>query len=328
MRYPAPWLKGVHPLNLKGEPDFRSRGKRGLTQPTLVAASSKTASMRDNVFTRRNFLGLAAGSAAALAFYAGEIARHELEIVYLTIKLPRLPDAFAGMKIVQISDFHFQEYTEAAFVDAIVRKVNAVAPDLVVLTGDFVSANPLPRHFSVGLGHHCAEHLGRITCPLRYAILGNHDCLVGSHAITDALHTHGIPVLGNSFVPLERNGQRIWLAGIKDVLEDKPDLGAALPPRRSEHEPVILLAHEPDFADHAVGRRVDLVLSGHTHGGQILLPLLPPLFLPDMGTKYVHGLFQLGDGMQLYVNRGIGAVTLPFRFRCQPEMTVITLAQG
>jgi predicted MPP superfamily phosphohydrolase len=299
-----------------------------LTEPTLVAAPSKPALLRDTVFTRRNFLGLAAGSAAGLAFYAGEIARHELEIVYLTIKLARLPDAFAGMKIVQISDFHFHEFTEAAFLDAVVRHVNAVAPDLVVLTGDFVSTKPLPRHFSVGLGYQCAEHLSRLTCPLRYAVLGNHDCLVGSHAITDALHAHGIPVLANSFVPLERGGQRVWLAGIKDVLEDKPDLSTALPPGRSEHEPVILLAHEPDFADYAIDRRVDLVLSGHTHGGQILLPLLPPLLLPDMGTKYVHGLFRLGDGMQLYVNRGIGAVTLPFRFRCKPEITVITLAQG
>jgi hypothetical protein len=206
--------------------------------------------------------------------------------------------------------------------------VNGLAPDLVVLTGDFVSTKPLPRHFSVELGYHCAEHLSRLTCPLRYAILGNHDRLVGANAVTDALHTHGIPVLANSFVPLEQNGHRIWLAGIKDVLEDKPDLDTALPPAKSEHEPVILLAHEPDFADYAVGRQVDLVLSGHTHGGQILLPLLPPLFLPDMGTKYVHGLFRMRDGMQLYVNRGIGAVTLPFRFRCKPEITVITLAQG
>jgi len=297
-------------------------------EPTLLAAPSRTSSLRDTLFTRRSFLGLAAGSAAALAFYAGEIARHELEIIYLKITLPRLPAAFAGMKIVQISDIHFQEYTEAAFLDAIVRKVNAMAPDLVVLTGDFVSSKPLPRRFSIGLGYHCAELLSRLTCPLRYAILGNHEALVGSHAITDALHTHGIPVLGNSFVPLERNGQRVWLGGIKDALEDKPDLDDALPAGRSEREPVILLAHEPDFADHAVGRQVDLVLSGHTHGGQILLPLLPPLLLPDMGIKYVHGLFRMRDGMQLYVNRGIGAVTLPFRFRCQPEITVITLAQS
>ena len=298
-------------------------------EPTLVAAPPRTASFSDTLLTRRNFFRLAAGSAAGLAFYAGEIARHELEIVYLTVTMPRLPDALAGMKIVQISDFHFQEYTEAAFVKAVVRRVNALAPELVVLTGDFVSSKPLPQRFAIRLGYHCAELLSRIECPLRYAILGNHDVLVGADALTDALHINRIPVLANSCVPLERNGRRIWLAGICDALEQRPDLAAALPAgRRPDHEPLILLAHEPDFADYAAGRQVDLILSGHTHGGQILLPFLPPLMLPDMGIKYVHGLFRLHGGMQLYVNRGIGAVNLPFRFRCPPEITVITLAQG
>jgi hypothetical protein len=272
---------------------------------------------------------LAAGSAAGLVFYAGEIARHELELIERTIKLPRLPDAFAGMKIVQISDFHFQEYTEAMFLEAIVRKVNALAPELVVLTGDFVSSNPLPQHIAIKLAYHCGEILSRIECPLRYAIMGNHDVLVSARAVTDALHTHGIPVLANSFVPLERQGQRIWLAGVEDVLIQRPDLSTALPAaKRRDGEPTILLAHEPDFADYTMGQQVDLILSGHTHGGQILLPFLPPLMLPDMGRKYVHGLFRLGDGMQLYVNRGIGAVTLPFRFRCPPEITAITLQPG
>jgi predicted MPP superfamily phosphohydrolase len=298
-------------------------------EPTLVAAPPTTRSFSDAALTRRNFLWMAAGSAAGLAFYAGEIARHELEIIYLTIRLPRLPDAFAGMKIVQISDLHFQEYTEAAFLEAIVRRVNEVAPDLVVLTGDFVSNNPLPKHFSIKLGYQCAEILNRIQCPLRYAILGNHDAIVSSRAVTDALQTQGIPVLADSSVPIERDGQRIWLAGTKDALEQKPDLTATLPAgRRPDQEPVILLVHEPDYADRALGRKIDLMLSGHTHGGQIRIPFLPPLLLPGMGTKYVHGLFRLPDGMQLYVNRGIGAVNLPFRFRCPPEITVITLAQG
>jgi uncharacterized protein len=298
-------------------------------EPTLVAAPDKTASFRGAALTRRNFLWMAAGSTAGLAFYAGEIARHELEVVYLTISLPRLPDAFAGMKIVQISDLHFQEYTEAVFLEAIVRRVNEVAPDLVVLTGDFVSNNPLPKHFSIKLGYECAEILHRIQCPLRYAILGNHDAIVSARAVTDALQAQGIPVLVDSSVPIERDGQRIWLAGTKDALEQKPDLTAALPAgRRPDHEPVILLVHEPDYADRALGRKIDLMLSGHTHGGQIRIPFLPPLLLPGMGTKYVHGHFRLPDGMQLYVNRGIGAVNLPFRFRCPPEITVITLAQG
>jgi predicted MPP superfamily phosphohydrolase len=280
------------------------------------------------VFTRRNFFRLAAGSAAGMAFYAGEISRHELDIVYRTVAIPGLPDSFAGLKVAQISDFHFEEYTEAMFLEAIVRRVNAAAPDLVLLTGDFVSSNPLPLSFSIGMGHHCAEILSRLQCPLRYAILGNHDVLVGAAAITDALKVHGLPVLANRSVPLERNGQRIWLAGIKDALEQRPDLDAALPPGRNPaKEPLILLAHEPDYADYATGRGIALTLSGHTHGGQIRIPFLP-LMLPDMGRRYVEGLYTLRDGMQLYVNRGIGAVNLPFRFRCPAEITVLTLQPG
>jgi predicted MPP superfamily phosphohydrolase len=295
-------------------------------EPTLVDPSTSTASIGEAVFTRRSFLGLAAGAVAGMAFYAGEISRHELQIVYRTIALPYLPDPFAGFKIVQISDFHFHEYTEAVFLEAVVRRVNEAAPDLVVLTGDFVSTKPLPRRFSRRMAYHCAEILSRIECPLRYAILGNHDVLVGAQAVTDALRTHGLPVLSNSYVPLERDGRRLWLAGTEDALQARPDLAAALPGGRNAHqEPLILLAHEPDFADFAVGRQISLVLSGHTHGGQILLPLLPPLILPQLGVKYVHGLFPLPGGMQLYVNRGIGAVNLPFRFRCPPEISVLTL---
>jgi hypothetical protein len=266
----------------------------------------------------------AGGSAATLAFYAGEIARHELEVTELTLRLPRLPDVFAGMKVVQISDFHFAEYTEAFFLERVVRKVNELKPDLVLLTGDFVSTKPLPRRFGASMAYHCAAILGGIACPLRYAVLGNHDALVGSAKVMDALKIHGIPVLFDRSEPLERDGKRLWLAGIRDALEQRPDLDAALPSDRRS-EPVILLAHEPDFADHAVGRQVDLVLSGHTHGGQIVLPFLPPLFLPEMGKKYLHGHFRFQDGMQLYVNRGIGAVNLPFRFRCPPEITAFTL---
>jgi uncharacterized protein len=297
-----------------------------LTETTLDAPSAQPASFGKTAFTRRNFLWLAAGSAAGMAFYAGEISRHELEIVYRTITIPRLPDPFAGLKIVQISDFHFHEYTEAAFVEAVVRRVNEAAPDLVVMTGDFVSSKPLPRHFGVRMSYHCAELLSRIECPLRYAILGNHDALVGAPAVTDSLQTHGIPVLTNSSVALERDGRRLWLAGMQDALEQRPDLLTALPAGRNpDQEPLILLAHEPDFADRVLGRQIDLVLSGHTHGGQIRIPFLPPLLLPEMGTKYVEGLFRLRDGTQLYVNRGIGAVNLPFRFRCPPEISVITL---
>ena len=298
-------------------------------QPSLVVEPTTHAASKHTRLTRRNFLKLSGVCAAGLVFYAGEIARHQLEIIFRTITIPQLPDAFAGMKIVQISDFHFEEYTEAVFLEAVVRHVNDLQPDLVVLTGDFVSSKPLPPRIAIRLGHHCAEILSRIRAPLRYAVMGNHDVLVSARAITGALVSHGIPVLANDNVPLERDGQRMWLAGINDALEGHADLSAALPRKRDpQKEPVILLAHEPDFADRATGRQISLVLSGHTHGGQILLPFLPPLLLPELGKRYIHGYFRFPDGMQLYVNRGIGAVNLPFRFRCPPEITAITLQPG
>ena len=295
-------------------------------EPTLMAEPDTAVPVAGSVCTRRNFLKLAAGSAAGLAFYAGEIARHQLEIVFTNIALPRLPDAFAGLRLVQISDFHFEEYTEAMFLEAVVRQVNALRPDVVVLTGDFVSSKPLPVRPTIELGHHCAHILSRIECPLRYAVMGNHDELVSAPAITAGLVSQGIPVLANSYVAVERDGQRLWLGGIRDALQSRPDLGTALPVHRDQaREPLILLSHEPDYADRAIGHQIDLVLSGHTHGGQVLIPFLPPLLLPDLGKRYVHGHFRFADGMQLYVNRGIGAVNLPFRFRCPPEITVITL---
>lgn len=124
---------------------------------TLVA--EPPVSLAHPVLTRRKFLGLAAGSAAALAFYAGEISRHEIETIHRSITLSGLPDAFAGMRVVQISDLHFELYDEAFFLEAVVRRVNALAPDLVVLTGDFVSRGDLPRHVAITRGYQCAELL-------------------------------------------------------------------------------------------------------------------------------------------------------------------------
>ena len=158
--------------------------------------------------------------------------------------------------------------------------------------------------------------------------MGNHDALVGRAEVTDALGVRGIPVLNNAATAVEKDGSRIWLAGVADILvSGNPDLHAALPRNRlAASEPLILMAHEPDYADQVVGSGVDLMLSGHTHGGQVRIPFLPPVNLPPLGEKYVEGLFQLGD-LQLYVTRGIGTVGVPFRFRCPPEITMITLAQ-
>jgi uncharacterized protein len=275
--------------------------------------------------TRRRFLGAAAVTTASLALYSGELERHWLEIVRLSIVIPRLPEVFHGFTIAQVSDIHFQEFTEASFVQHVVNVVNQLRPDLVALTGDFISDGPFPSSYTEERIGRCGEMMSSIQSPLRYAVLGNHDALVNSAAMTLALESNGIPVLANRYLPIERGSQRFWLAGIEDACIERPDLSAAIPGASlRQNEPVILLGHEPDYADIVARHAVDLMLSGHTHGGQIRIPLMRPHFLPPLGEKYVEGLFSIGP-MQLYVNRGIGTVALPFRFNCPPEVTLITL---
>jgi uncharacterized protein len=277
-------------------------------------------------FTRRNFLIGAGTTAAGLALYSGEIARHEIDIVQRPISIQNLPAPFHGYRIVQISDIHLDEYTEPFFLERVVHDINTLAPDLVLLTGDFITHGSLT--FITG-GHavrRCAEILTALTAPLRYAILGNHDVAFDGPLVIKTLAAHGIPVLVNQHLPIERDGARLWLCGADDPGTSHPDLDLTIP--QKPDGPVLLMIHEPDYADvvvaHPRGHLVDLMLSGHSHGGQIRLPFVGPLVLPPLGEKYPEGHYRFNQ-MQLYVNRGIGTVGLPFRLNCPPEITVITL---
>jgi len=289
--------------------------------PERVAEESK------HSITRRRFLQLSGLGAAGLLAYSGEFERHHLEITRRTIELKRLSPALDGLQIAQISDIHYEQYTEPSYVRHVVAEVNRLRPDVVLLTGDYVSTGPMPKAFGAKSSYPCAEILSGIQCPQRWCVLGNHDAVVGTEIVTDALQTHGLPVLANAYAPFERDGARLWIGGVKDVGESDPDLHLAAPRKlQAVNEPVILMAHEPDYADRVVKHGgVDLMLSGHTHGGQVRVPLVGALFLPPYGRKYIEGHFQLQNDLQLYVNRGIGAVGVPFRFDCRPELTLITL---
>lgn len=287
-------------------------------------------SQREDQLSRRAFLKtsawIAGGAAAGLGLYAGEIARHDISIEQHAIRLERLPETFRGLRIVQLSDIHFGEYTEGFFLKSVIEQVNQLAPDVLVVTGDFVSYGPAGRRVGLHFARECAEHLRALECPQRYAVLGNHDCIVGGPAVRDLVNASGLPVLENQAVPLERDGKRLWIAGVTDPLVEGARWDLAVPKAsQKEDEPVILMVHEPDYLEVAARYNVDLMLSGHTHGGQVRIPLLPPMMLPTMGKMYIEGLFRAAN-TQLYVNRGIGAVGLPLRFRCPPEITVLTLA--
>ncbi|MGA2437854.1 MAG: metallophosphoesterase [Acidobacteriaceae bacterium] len=278
------------------------------------------------LLTRRNFLLGSAAAAGGLALYSGEIARHEISIVKFNLALAKLPEVFQGYRIAQISDIHYDEYTEPSFVRRVVGQVNRLAPDLVLLTGDYISNTPLGREFADQAMHRCAEELRELACPLRFAVMGNHDSILGAPTIRPILAAVGIPLLVNQHVAIERAGQRLWLCGIHDPVTHIPDLESAIPEKPDG--PVLLMSHGPDYADevlaHPRGALVDLMLAGHSHGGQVRLPIVGALHCVDGGRKYVQGLFRLGQ-MQLYVNRGIGTVGLPFRLNCPPEITSFTL---
>lgn len=282
---------------------------------------------RKNI-TRRTFLkGGAALAAVGFPLYAAEISRHEISIERHSIRIERLPDQFRGMRIVQISDFHYAEYTEPYFLREIVELVNRLKPDMTVFNGDFITNGLFPQNRTKAFAYKCTEILSHVQCPLRYSVLGNHDATEAfKDTVIDALATHKMPLLNNAFAPLERDGKRLWIAGTGDVCCNQMDLNKAIPPSSlTDGEPVILMVHEPDVLPQIARYKVDLMLSGHTHGGQIRLPFLPALSLPEFGKRYVEGLFRVGP-TQLYVNRGIGTVGLPFRFNCPPEIAEITLA--
>lgn len=287
-------------------------------------------SSSQSILTRRRFLQGTAFAAAGLAVYSGEIARHNLEIVRRDAPIPGLPKAFDGMTAAQLSDIHLDEFTEPYFLREAVARVNGLNPDVIFLTGDYVTHEIGSRKFAQGAAWQCANILLGLKCRQIYASLGNHDILVGATEVTSAFADNGIRVLRNSYTPIERSGARIWLAGLDDPIcgDPRPELAVPVSIRNIPGEPVIALCHAPDyvqsFAAHPAGQAVSLTLSGHTHGGQIRLPFVGALVLPFGGKLFPEGEFHLGH-MQLYVNRGLGAVGVPFRFDCPPEITLHTL---
>jgi predicted MPP superfamily phosphohydrolase len=280
--------------------------------------------------SRRRFLTTGLCGGAGLAFYSGEVERHWIEVKPLEIHLQSLPAAFDGMRIAQLSDIHLDEFTEPFLLRHSIDEINRIQPDAVFLTGDYVTYQIAPKKTAVKSAWQCARILNELKCPQRYAIMGNHDVALGEKLVTEALTANGITVLNNSYLPMERGGSRIWLAGLDDPVSGRPDPDAAIPAsiRNVPDEPVIVMCHAPDYADrlaaHPSGKSVALMLSGHTHGGQVRLPFVGALDLPPGGRKFVEGWFRIGS-MQLYVNRGIGTVGVPFRFDCPPEITNITL---
>lgn len=274
--------------------------------------------MTPNQLLRR---GIAWASAAALAgvAYSTLIEPGWAEVTQVSLSLPRLAPEFCGYRVVHLSDLHMGDWMNAARLDEVVCLANKQSPDLIAITGDFITRRAVShmRDLACGLGRLNARD-GVV------AVLGNHDHWSGAQAVRDVLTASGVCELANDFRTLNRDGAQLHIAGVDDIITgcDRLDLLLARLPADGA---VILLAHEPDFADESAATgRFALQLSGHTHGGQIVAPLFGSLLLPALGRRYPSGCYQVG-GMIQYTNRGVGVVSPFVRINCRPEITVLNL---
>jgi predicted MPP superfamily phosphohydrolase len=276
-------------------------------------------------FVRRSVVGLAALSGTALAVEGFFREPTHPVAEHIEVRLARLPEAFDGFRIAQITDIHFGPYMDEPELERSVHIAQGFQPDLVALTGDFVSHPVFGRNGIEGArnAEPCADIFARWQAVPKIAILGNHDHWNGADLVAGALRARGILVLRNGAEPIEREKQILWVAGIDDALEGHADLDRAMakvPPT----DMTILLAHEPDFADHATKFPVDLQLSGHSHGGQVRIPGIGPIILPAMAHKYHTGLNRVGQ-LQVFTSHGVGVINPPVRLFCPPKVSLITL---
>jgi uncharacterized protein len=280
--------------------------------------------------TRRKFLrivglglaGWATAAASSTFLYAAVLEPAHFYVHEQALHLPRLMgEGLLGLRIAQISDIHMGGWMTQSRLKRVVDLVLARSPEIVVITGDFL-ARQSGREEDVPDLAAALEPLSR-SIPT-FAVMGNHDHWRGVAPLRAMLADIHIQELRNSVVSVKRGDSLLHLAGVDDVWEGQQRLGAVLsylPPEGA----AILLAHEPDYADTAEKcKRFDLQLSGHTHGGQIVIPFIGPPVLPWLGKKYPAGLYQVGSMWQ-YTNRGVGMSSLALRFNCPPEITLFTL---
>ena len=275
---------------------------------------------------RRRFLQLITGlgaTAIASVGYVRVVEPRWLSVEHIEIPLPNLPAALDGKQVAQISDIHLSQFFSQERLAIALDEVAKLAPDWLVMTGDFVGNN---AEDAEGL----VEPLRRLPMPV-YAIYGNHDYWSDNATVQRYLRAANVHILRNESHQIA-NG--FWLAGVDDVWSGRPDLTATLRDIPSGAA-TVLLAHEPDFFDTVLleDAPVTLQLSGHSHGGQIRIPTTTPdpagnysyaPVLPQYGRRYPIGLRAANDHF-VYTNRGLGTWPVPYRLNCRPEVTIVTL---
>jgi predicted MPP superfamily phosphohydrolase len=273
---------------------------------------------------------LALAGAGVLAFYAIAVAPTDLRVTKLDVSVAGLGPELAGFTVAVIADLHHRPFTSFDYVDRLARTVSAAQPDVVVLLGDYGMSFKYVRLGNRRMYRQAMRALARLVGQLGapegiFAVLGNHDHYAGAAGVTNAIRQTGARVLDNSCVEIRRGSSALLIGGVGDVREGTVDPAGGCGGFPSEL-PRVVLSHNPDgVLALAIGARIDLVLAGHTHGGQIVLPLIgAPVTMSRLCTRSTPSGWVPNDRAPLYVSRGVGC-QVPIRFRCPPELVIARL---
>jgi len=241
-----------------------------------------------------------------------------LEIKTVDIVSDDVPDDFVGTKIVFMSDIHHGPFFSKARLKRLVNQINSLEPDVVLLGGDYVHRDP--KYIAP-----CFDELKELKAPLgKFGVLGNHDHWEGAQSTIINMKNAGIAHIDNKAVWIYKGESRIKIGGVGDFLEDVQDIEPTLEGVKEE-DFVILVSHNPDYFEHVTTSKIDLVLSGHTHGGQVTFfgkwaPLIPSMY----GQKYRTGTVQNAYS-KIIISNGVGTITPPVRFFARPQINIINL---
>lgn len=290
---------------------------RSVFSPVLVESRERPFHRWLDRFERRDFDELSLNLASTRSRNNRRWKARRIEVNEFRVPIAGLGRELDGLRIVHLTDIHHGLYFSAEALLAAVELANSLEPDVVALTGDFVT-------YSRNFAHSAGELLGGLRARRGvFAVLGNHDFRVGADLVTRALRRHGIEVLRNRHTVIRAGAALLHIAGVDDLWYN-PNLPRALA-RIPRGRPVILLSHNPRIIAAAAFFSVDLVLSGHTHGGQVRLPFLERMRDEHQSRRRFHIGWDSYGRTRIYISRGIGTIVVPVRWACPPEIPVFTL---
>jgi len=301
-----------------------------------------------SIVTRRKFLKRLFWSSALVGVgsvvYPTLIEPRFAHVRRLTVAIQGLPSAFSGLTIAHLTDLHRSSFVSSHYIAECIATANALAPDLMVFTGDYLTVpHPLSyRHPQIDrliqtlfketappaeMIRDCVRCLSQARAKYGvFACLGNHDNWYDGDAVANAIQSVGIPVLRNASQTIRVNGEPLAIVGLGDYWTEGVDVWKAFAGVNAPF--ALVMMHNPDSFEDWPRPGSHLILAGHTHGGQVVIPFYGPPFVPSQyGRKYAHGLFTRED-THMYVSRGIGLIPPPVRFDCPPEIALLQLQKA